>query len=92
VPVADKVLEGVTRIRLDASVVSAHSDKELAEPNFKGLWPPPAHISWSRTTDRNARTRPAREAFLRRFVRSWSTARWPLALPRRVSYLARLRP
>jgi hypothetical protein len=69
VPVADKVLEGVTRIRLDASVVSAHSDKELAEPNFKGLWPPPAHISWSRTTDRNARTRPAREAFLRRFER-----------------------
>jgi len=28
-----------------------------------------AHISWSRTTDRNARTRPAREAFLRRFER-----------------------
>jgi hypothetical protein len=28
-----------------------------------------AHISWSRTADRNARTRPAREAFLRRFER-----------------------
>jgi hypothetical protein len=28
-----------------------------------------AEISWSRTTDRSARTRPAREAFLRRFER-----------------------
>jgi hypothetical protein len=28
-----------------------------------------AYVSWSRTTDRNARTRPAREAFLRRFER-----------------------
>jgi hypothetical protein len=28
-----------------------------------------AYISWSRTTDRNARTRPAREAFLHRFER-----------------------
>jgi len=37
VPVADKVLEGVTCIRLDASVVPAHSEKELAEPNFKGF-------------------------------------------------------
>jgi hypothetical protein len=37
VAVADKVLEGVTCIRLDASVVPAHSDKELAEPNFKGF-------------------------------------------------------
>jgi Transposase DDE domain group 1 len=36
VRVADKVLEGVTCIRLDATVVTAHSDKELAEPNFKG--------------------------------------------------------
>jgi len=26
-----------------------------------------AEISWSRTTDRSARTRPAREAFLKRF-------------------------
>jgi hypothetical protein len=34
---ADKMLEGVTCIRLDASVVTAHSDKELAEPNFKGF-------------------------------------------------------
>ena len=34
VRVADKTLEGVTCIRLDASVVTAHSDKELAEPNF----------------------------------------------------------
>ena len=37
VRVADKTLEGVTCIRLDATVVTAHSDKELAEPNFKGF-------------------------------------------------------
>jgi hypothetical protein len=35
--IADRVLEGVTCIRLDASVVTCHSDKELAEPNFKGF-------------------------------------------------------
>jgi hypothetical protein len=27
----------VTCLRLDASVVTCHSDKEGAEPNFKGL-------------------------------------------------------
>jgi len=37
VRIADKVLAGVTCIRLDASVVTCHSDKELAEPNFKGF-------------------------------------------------------
>jgi hypothetical protein len=37
VRVADKVIEGVTCIRLDASVVACHSGKELAEPNFKGF-------------------------------------------------------
>jgi Transposase DDE domain group 1 len=37
VRVADKVLEGVVCIRLDASVVACHSDKEGAEPNFKGF-------------------------------------------------------
>jgi hypothetical protein len=37
VRIADKVLVGVTCIRLDASVVTCHSDKELAEPNFKGF-------------------------------------------------------
>ena len=37
VRVADRKLEGVTCIRLDATVVTAHSDKELAEPNFKGF-------------------------------------------------------
>src|SRR5205814_8117740 len=31
VKIADRVLEGVTCIRLDATVVQAHSDKELAE-------------------------------------------------------------
>jgi hypothetical protein len=36
VRVADRKLEGVTCIRLDATVVPAHSDKEGAEPNFKG--------------------------------------------------------
>ena len=36
VQIADRKLEGVTCIRLDATVVTAHSDKELAEPNFKG--------------------------------------------------------
>ncbi len=37
VRIADKVLEGVLCIRLDATVTPAHSDKELAEPNFKGF-------------------------------------------------------
>jgi Transposase DDE domain group 1 len=37
VKIADKVLERVTCIRLDATVTPAHSDKELAEPNFKGF-------------------------------------------------------
>jgi Transposase DDE domain group 1 len=35
--IADKTLEGMTCIRLDASVVPCHSDKEGAEPNFKGF-------------------------------------------------------
>jgi DDE family transposase len=35
--IADKTLEGVTCIRLDATVVACHSDKEGAEPNFKGF-------------------------------------------------------
>ena len=37
VRIADKTLEGVTCIRLDATVTPACSDKELAEPNFKGF-------------------------------------------------------
>jgi hypothetical protein len=36
VRVADKVLAGVTCIRLDATVTFSHSGKELAEANFKG--------------------------------------------------------
>ena len=36
VRVAGKVIEGVTCIRLDATVITAHSDKEGAEANFKG--------------------------------------------------------
>jgi hypothetical protein len=35
--IADKTLEGVTCIRLDATVTFAHSDKELAQANFKGF-------------------------------------------------------
>jgi hypothetical protein len=35
--IADKMLDGVTCIRLDASVVTCHSDKEGAEPSFKGF-------------------------------------------------------
>jgi Transposase DDE domain group 1 len=35
--VADRTLDGVTCIRLDTSVVTCHSNKEGAEPNFKGL-------------------------------------------------------
>jgi hypothetical protein len=37
IAVADKVLEGVTGLRLDATVVACHSDKQGAEPNFKGF-------------------------------------------------------
>jgi len=33
---ADKILNGVVCIRLDATVTVAHSDKQLAEANFKG--------------------------------------------------------
>ncbi len=36
VRLADRTLDGVTCIRLDATVTFAHSDKELAEANFKG--------------------------------------------------------
>jgi DDE family transposase len=35
--IADKTLEGVTCLRLDATVVACHSDKQGAEPNFKGF-------------------------------------------------------
>jgi hypothetical protein len=37
VVMADRVAEGVTCVRLDATVTPAHSDKELAEPNYKGF-------------------------------------------------------
>ena len=36
VRLADRTLAGVTCVRLDATVTPAHSDKELAEANFKG--------------------------------------------------------
>jgi len=35
--IADKRLEGVTGVRLDATVVTCHSDKQGAEPTFKGF-------------------------------------------------------
>lgn len=35
--VADKVLDGVTCLRLDATVVACHGDQEGAEPNSKGF-------------------------------------------------------
>jgi hypothetical protein len=37
IAVADKALDGVTGLRLDATVVTCHSDKQGAEPNFKGF-------------------------------------------------------
>ena len=37
VRVADETLQGVTCIRIDATVTPAHSEKELAEGNFKGF-------------------------------------------------------
>jgi hypothetical protein len=44
VQVADRQLADITCIRLDATAVPAHSDKEQAQPNFKGFgttrsWP-----------------------------------------------------
>src|SRR6266700_1955885 len=50
VRVADRVLEGVTCIRLDATVTPAHSEKELAEPNFKGFGHHPL-LSYCDNTD-----------------------------------------
>jgi hypothetical protein len=37
IAVADKTLVGVIGLRLDATVVACHSDKQGAEPNFKGF-------------------------------------------------------
>jgi hypothetical protein len=37
IAIADKTLEGVTGLRLDATVVTCHSEKQGAEPNFKGF-------------------------------------------------------
>ena len=37
VRIADKTLHDVTCLRIDATVTDAHSDKEGAEPNFKGF-------------------------------------------------------
>lgn len=35
--IADRALDGVTCIRLDATVIPAHSDKQGAQPDFKGF-------------------------------------------------------
>jgi len=78
VRVADKTLDGVTCIRLDATVVNAHSDKELAEPNFKGFdltrWSRCATTSGSRWPGCCA---PARRAATPQLItcRSWPR-RW----------------
>ena len=48
--VADKVLDGVIGIRLDATVTPAHSGKEGAEPNFKGYGHHPL-LSYCDNTD-----------------------------------------
>jgi hypothetical protein len=37
VRIAERTLDGVTCIRIDATVTAAHSDKELAQANFKGF-------------------------------------------------------
>jgi hypothetical protein len=37
IAMADKTLAGVTGLRLDATVVPCHSEKQGAEPNFKGF-------------------------------------------------------
>jgi hypothetical protein len=37
IAVADKTLDGVIGLRLDATVVTCHSEKQGAEPNFKGF-------------------------------------------------------
>jgi hypothetical protein len=69
VRVADKVLDGVTCIRLDASVVTCHSDKEGAEPDFKGVRPPPAAgllRQHRRAAGRDAAARVGREQHRRR--------------------------
>jgi hypothetical protein len=51
VRIADKVLDSVTCIRLDATVTPAHSGKELAEPNFKGFGHHPLLAYCDNTTE-----------------------------------------
>ena len=48
----DRALEGVACIRLDATVVPAHSDKELAEANFKGFGHHPLLAACDNTASR----------------------------------------
>src|SRR5258708_4929440 len=55
VRLADKTLDGVTCIRLDATVTVAHSDKELAEANFKGYGHHPLLAECDNTGERLAR-------------------------------------
>lgn len=51
------------------TTTQAHAEQVIAPTEKDINKQMAAHISWSRTTDLNARTRPAREAFLRRFDR-----------------------
>jgi len=69
VRLADKILGGVVCIRLDATVTVAHSDKQLAEPNFKGYGHHPVRREAlsirAEVRDRRRRLCRSREAKLR---------------------------
>jgi hypothetical protein len=58
------------RDRRDEPPATQANSEEVIAPTVKDINKQmAAYISWSRTADRTARTRPAREAFLRRFER-----------------------
>lgn len=44
VRIADRMLDGVTCIRIDATVTAARSDRQWAEPELQGLRPPSAAV------------------------------------------------
>ena len=74
VAVADKTLDGVIVIRLDATVVPAHSDKQGAESNFKGYGHHPLLAYCDNTTESlSGMFRPGSAAATRSLItcRSW---------------------